>query len=616
MAIISLGLDGSSAAPGAGKDAPGVIVTDGDERAALAVTRSLGRQGIPVYVGAEQAASLAGASKYCRRSFVYPSPWASPQEFTDSVMEHAHHFGVSSILPVTDLAVELLGKQPNADVIPPMDQYHALSDKYRLTRWAQEAGIPIPATQYVPNGDISRALDAIDEWPVVVKPGRSLYERQGVWKKAGVRYAHSAEELRRLYDEVEELQHPSLIQSRVIGRGEGIFGLFVQGKARALFAHRRLREKPPSGGVSVLRESIPVSRHMADYAGKIAESVGWHGIMMIEFKVDARSDTPYLMEVNGRFWGSLQLAIDAGVDFPWLLYRLAVRGEAPELQEYQAGITSRWWLGDLDHLLLRLRNTDRALDLPPGSPSKGETLRRFLGKGGRTVKNEVMRVSDVRPGFQELVVYGYRVLCRVGQGARSFVGESRSAVSQAVWNVIVRAGLQRLLLKTRLPSRISHVLVLCKGNICRSPFAACVLGNESRALQVQLDICSAGLETTPGKEAYPMAKQVCRQYGIDLDQHRTVSVTAELVEKADVVLVMEPAHTRDLLHRFPHARSKTFLLGRFSAVPVMEIEDPYGGNAQEFTRCYGIIEDACKGFLRHVRQMSPATSPGVLTGLQ
>jgi protein-tyrosine phosphatase len=95
-----------------------------------------------------------------------------------------------------------------------------------------------------------------------------------------------------------------------------------------------------------------------------------------------------------------------------------------------------------------------------------------------------------------------------------------------------------------------------------------------------------------------------------------VSVTAELVEKADVVLVMEPAHTRDLLRRFPHAGPKTFLLGRFLALPVMEIEDPYGGNAQEFTRCYGIIEDACKGFLRHVRQLNSATSPRMLTGLQ
>ena len=83
---------------------------------------------------------------------------------------------------------------------------------------------------------------------------------------------------------------------------------------RAVFAHRRLREKPPSGGVSVYRESVAPDPSLVARAAALLAGLGWRGVAMVEMKTDARTGTPYLMEVNGRFWGSLQLAVDAGVD--------------------------------------------------------------------------------------------------------------------------------------------------------------------------------------------------------------------------------------------------------------------------------------------------------------
>ena len=87
---------------------------------------------------------------------------------------------------------------------------------------------------------------------------------------------------------------------------------------------------------------------------------------MLEYKQDHRSGVPFLMEVNGRFWGSLQLAVDAGVDFPYLCCQLAL-GQAPDVPaSYTVGVRSRWLLGDLDHLLLRVFHSDR--DLPVAHP--------------------------------------------------------------------------------------------------------------------------------------------------------------------------------------------------------------------------------------------------------
>src|SRR5262249_38745780 len=147
---------------------------------------------------------------------------------------------------------------------------------------------------------------------------------------------------------------PSLVQQRIVGPGVGVFVLFDRGEIVADFAHRRLREKPPSGGASVLSESAPVDRALRDDARRLLGPLQWHGVAMLEYKQDQAGGGSYLMEVNGRFWGSLQLAIDAGVDFPHLACQLAT-GQRPAIDRpYAIGVKNRWLAGDLDHLLLRL----------------------------------------------------------------------------------------------------------------------------------------------------------------------------------------------------------------------------------------------------------------------
>jgi len=110
------------------------------------------------------------------------------------------------------------------------------------------------------------------------------------------------------------------------------------------------------------------------------------------------------MEVNARFWGSLQLAIDAGIDFPYLVYQLA-RGQRPVVGPYRVGVKSRWLLGDLDHVLARLFHRDRDLHLPDSAPSKWRTLRDFLRPAGPDTHYEVISRDDPRPFRYELRQY-------------------------------------------------------------------------------------------------------------------------------------------------------------------------------------------------------------------
>ena len=170
---------------------------------------------------------------------------------------------------------------------------------------------------------------------------------------------------------------PLLLQERVVGPGVGIFLLIWDGVLRATFAHRRLREKPPSGGVSVYRESIAADPALVERSRQLLAHFGWQGVAMVEYKVDERTGIPVLMEINGRFWGSLQLAVDAGVDFPRLLIDCAEgKPTRRTRRRITVGSRLRWWWGDVDQLLLRLRHSGADLGLPDGVARPPDVARR------------------------------------------------------------------------------------------------------------------------------------------------------------------------------------------------------------------------------------------------
>src|SRR5439155_25305958 len=218
-----------------------------------------------------------------------------------------------------------------------------------------------------------------------------------------VRYVRTASELHEAFRAVGEVVPCPLVQEHIPGDGRGIFVLMNRGRLRAAFARRRIREKPPSGGVSVLSESVGLDSQLLEYSERILEALKWHGVAMVEFKRDSRDGVSKLLEINGRFWGSLQLAVDAGVDFPYLLYRLAIDGDIEPVFTYQVGVRLRWWLGDLDWLLLRLRDGGSAT-------RRLQAIPEFLRPTGRMARAEVFRRDDPAPALSELSQYLQAVL--------------------------------------------------------------------------------------------------------------------------------------------------------------------------------------------------------------
>ena len=388
------------------------FVTDGDQRPALAITRSLGRRGIAVIVGADQPDSLASASKYCVRHVRYPSPVHHPDGFEQFLTTFAERERIDIVMPVTDVTTHLVAKNApalnrcTATAVPPFDAFESVTDKASLARLAAKCGVAVPRTLFVQNrAAVKEVLDQI-QYPAVIKPSRSRIRTKTGWLAAAVQYAHDEADLLRLYEDVECLAcYPTMIQERIVGPGVGVFVLCDHGELRAVFAHRRLREKPPSGGASVLCESVDFDPALLDQAMRLLGPLGWHGVAMMEFKQDERTGRSFLMEVNGRFWGSLQLAIDAGVDFPYLSCQLAL-GEtiAPPL-EYRIGAKSRWLLGDLDHLIARLLHSRDTLNLPQGAPSRARAIVDFLRPMNHGMRYDVVAGDDPRPFLHEAQQY-------------------------------------------------------------------------------------------------------------------------------------------------------------------------------------------------------------------
>jgi predicted ATP-grasp superfamily ATP-dependent carboligase len=330
----------------------GVLVTDGHWRKTLAVVRSLGRKGVRVTVGERTCLNTSFFSKYCSRRILYPSPRRYPEQFIEFLLEEIKKNHYNTLFPMEEETLLLLAEHQSEIsrythlLIPDREKIEFIRDKRNLIQFAEARGIPIPMTSYLPPNLTLPAWGEEGEG-FVIKPRISS-------GSFGIAYVKRREDLIPFYERVHAKYPFPLIQEWVPDGG-GIFGLSAlfdeTSNVKAAFVHKKLRMYPVQGGPSTLREGV---RHpqIMELGLSLLQSLNWKGIAMVEFKVDPRDGIPKLMEINPRFWGSLELAIVSGVDFPYLMLRMA-RGEKFEpVLRYDVGKRCRWLLfGDILHFL-------------------------------------------------------------------------------------------------------------------------------------------------------------------------------------------------------------------------------------------------------------------------
>jgi predicted ATP-grasp superfamily ATP-dependent carboligase len=382
-----------------------VLVTDSDNRSALATVRALGRGGHVVIVAGERHPSLASVSRYCAAFEQYPSPNRDPEGFVNAIASICVKQNIDVVLPMTEVSTLLLtshqdrlpahAKLP----FPSATAVAAAADKAQVLTLAAQLGIPTPAMRVCgTKAEVHTAASQLG-FPVVIKASRSRVWSEGRWISTSVKYATDAAVLDSHLEAIPAAVYPLLVQERIDGAGSGVFICCDETGVVASFAHRRIREKPPSGGVSVLSESAVPDAEVLQSATRLLEALKWRGVAMVEFKRDSRDGKLKLMEINGRFWGSLQLAIDAGVDFPALLVEIA-QGRRPATPQYRVGVRTRWLLGDVDSLLAVLMRSRARANLPESHPGRLRTLLAFFTPNRHT-RFELERRDDLAPARLE-----------------------------------------------------------------------------------------------------------------------------------------------------------------------------------------------------------------------
>jgi len=323
-----------------------VLITQGKNKQSLALTRALGRRGHTVTVGSSTRLARTFASRYCEETFRYTPPEEDERAFLEDLSAVVREGSFDLLVPAGESTVVPIARERDAlsrfTTVPVVDweTLQLAHDKERTIDLARRLGVPVPET-YVPSSTEELGALAEDlEYPVVVKL------RKGVGG-VGLRHAAGPDELLEVYDErgesnaIFDYRRP-LVQEHVPGTVHDVNCLFERGEPRAVLVQKRVLCSPPSGGIGVVNETVR-NPELAEYATEILGHLDWHGIGQVEFVVDERDGSPKLMEINPRLWGTFELALAAGVDFPGLLCELAGNGTARPTLEYRSGVRFVWF---------------------------------------------------------------------------------------------------------------------------------------------------------------------------------------------------------------------------------------------------------------------------------
>jgi predicted ATP-grasp superfamily ATP-dependent carboligase len=304
-----------------------VLLIDAQWNKSVAAIRSLGRRGLSVTAGESTWLAAGLFSRHVRRRVRYPSPLARPEAFLSSLVRELRRSSYDLLLPMELRTLLLLSRCRQRFKglcrfpFAPDGILRRAASKVETVQTAGRLGIPHPRSVRLQSERAwdSGSLCRDPGLPLVLKPDLSEGGR-------GLFYCRDRDELETALPQAQIAGQDYLAQEMIPWGGDPLgvsLLLGAGGELLAGFTHRRLREYPVSGGPSTLRESFAHSGAEAD-ALRLLQGMGFSGPAMVEFRIDPRDGLAKLMEINPRFWGSLPLAILAGVDFPYLLYRSAI----------------------------------------------------------------------------------------------------------------------------------------------------------------------------------------------------------------------------------------------------------------------------------------------------
>lgn len=387
-------------------DSYDILVLDASYKPTLATVQSLGRAGLRVAVGEcfvdsdHSLPVLAFRSRHSVRNVVFPNFATDPLGFAKAVIEFVREHPTHVVLPISDgtIAALMPHREQFTDLgcvfaLAPNSALEIANDKGRTLDFARKLGIDQPKTMQIDSIDDLPEVLAEFDFPFVLKPTASWADRLGyrVVPVEVINEREAVDAARRF------LNGGSLLaQEWACGRRETMTLLIADGEVLASCAHAVYRTSPALGGVSVLRESIPIPEDIYAASVSLATAIGIQGPCEVEFRRDAHG-RPLLMEINARLAGSLYTPVHSGVDFPLMTWQWAAGLPIDPAEGYRTGVRTRWLLGDLRWLWDNQRRTGR-----PDSVSRIGALWTFATEFVRTRHYDNLDWRDLGPVMVEL----------------------------------------------------------------------------------------------------------------------------------------------------------------------------------------------------------------------
>ena len=345
-----------------------LVIDQGLDRGSLAAVRALARDGWVVGVGSPFR-GLAGSSRAVARWHPVPAAQDGVDRYIDAVAAAVASGGYEVVFTADDIGVLALSRHREeiGAVFPyaPHENVVRALDKLELTRAAARVGLGTPATAEADAEAIAAA-----RWPAVVKPRLHSALLPGAPGRLSVQIVDGPADARRAIDGIRRAGVEPVLQELVAGRLMSCHAVLDrEGRVVARAQQVSQRVWPAEVGVFVRASTVRVDPALAALVAGLLRDLGWFGLASIQFLQPRDGGAPRLIDLNGRFYGSLALAVASGPSYPAIWARLATGRPVGPVPASRPGVSFQWLKRDLQASLRSdgARGTLAALRCSPGA---------------------------------------------------------------------------------------------------------------------------------------------------------------------------------------------------------------------------------------------------------
>lgn len=398
------------------------LVLDAKLRQSLVAVRSLGRHSksvasLEVKNNLKQSKHVPTfTSRWCEKSYIAPAYERDPEPFLTYIKLLLDNTGARVLLTSSDGTLAVLREhraeieQHNTRIA--LAQEPALSialNKDQTLDIAARLGVGVP------RGILVKAVDEVKEvvreigLPAVVKPVETWQWGQQQGMRLICKLVTTLDEARQAVETLTQSGGSVLFQQFLSGRREAVSFVYANDEVYARFAQWAQRTHPQLGGTSVYRQSVAIPEDIGAQAELLVREIGLEGYSEVEFRRDQHGK-PYLMEINPRLSASVEVAVRAGVDFPYLLYQWASGEAIDRVRSYHVGNWMRYLEGDI--LTTVQAFTDRGR---PGVTPPGRAVYEFISTFFLPTDYDYVDWHDIHPAWTAASEFMDRLWWRLGR---------------------------------------------------------------------------------------------------------------------------------------------------------------------------------------------------------